>query len=81
MPAAIPDSLLGGQSAGVGGMAAGTMFQSSLSSSAAAPSAGGIIVGGNANLCVAALVAGGLLVLLVTHLLGFRFGFDVSVGR
>lgn len=38
-------------------------------------------VGGNANVSTAALVGLALLVLLATHLLGFRFGFDVSVGR
>jgi len=38
-------------------------------------------VGGNANVSVAVLVGLSLLILLGTHLLGFRFGFDVSVGR
>jgi len=38
-------------------------------------------VGGSANVSVAALVGLSLLILLGTHLLGFRFGFDVSVGR
>lgn len=38
-------------------------------------------VGGAANVSVAVLVGLSLLILLGTHLLGFRFGFDVSVGR
>lgn len=38
-------------------------------------------VGGNANVTTAFLVGISLLILLATHLLGFRFGFDVSVGR
>ena len=38
-------------------------------------------VGGNANVSVGVLVAVALAVLLGFHLLGFRFGFDVSVGR
>lgn len=37
--------------------------------------------GGNANITVGVLVGGSLLVLVVLYLLGFRFAFDVSVGR
>jgi hypothetical protein len=36
---------------------------------------------GNANVWTAVLVGGSLALLLIFHLLGFRFGFDVSVGR
>lgn len=38
-------------------------------------------VGGNANITVAGLVAVSLLVLVAMHIAGFRFAFDVSVGR
>ena len=36
---------------------------------------------GNANISTGVIVAGALLVLIAIHLAGFRFGFDVSVGR
>ncbi len=39
------------------------------------------MVGGTANLTVAGLVAVSLLVLVAMHIAGFRFAFDVSVGR
>jgi hypothetical protein len=38
-------------------------------------------VGGSTNITVAGLVAGALVVVLAFHLMGFRFAFDVSVGR
>lgn len=41
----------------------------------------GGMVGGSANVVVGALVAGSLVVLVALHLLGFRFAFDVTVGR
>lgn len=50
-----------------------------LSSSAYAP--GQTRAAGNTNVTVAALAAGALFVLLALHLMGFRFAFDVSVGR
>jgi hypothetical protein len=57
-----------------------TTYSSTLSGGAGVSSSG-VQVSGNANVAVAALVALGLLVLLSTHLLGFRWGFDASVGR
>jgi hypothetical protein len=62
------------------GMNAGTTqapasFTSGANSTVAGSSAG------NANVTVAALVAISLAVLLGFHLLGFRFAFDVAVGR
>jgi hypothetical protein len=67
MPAANP---LGG----------GTAYASAgLSSSQNAP--GQATVGGSANLTVAGLVAASLLILVAMHIAGFRFAFDVSVGR
>lgn len=50
-------------------------------SNGAYQAAAGNMVPGSANITVAALVAGSLIVLLVFHVLGFRFAFDVSVGR
>jgi hypothetical protein len=52
---------------------------STLSSSAYAMQPG--TVAGSTHYVVAGLVAGSLVVLLVLHILGFRFAFDVSVGR
>ncbi|HET7047876.1 MAG TPA: hypothetical protein VFI54_06350 [Solirubrobacteraceae bacterium] len=75
MPAAIP--LADYNTGYTSGMNSGTT--QTLSSGAGLPAGGA--VGGNANIVVAALVGGSLLLLLVSHLLGFRFGFDVSVGR
>ena len=51
----------------------------SFSSSAYAP--GQMNVGGSTHLMVAGLVGISLLVLLGMHIAGFRFAFDVSVGR
>lgn len=67
MPAANP---LGGQA---------SYSSSGLSSSQYGP--GQAQVGGSANLTVAGLVAVSLLVLVAMHIAGFRFAFDVSVGR
>ena len=53
--------------------------QAGLSSSQYAP--GQATVGGTANLTVAGLVAVSLLVLVAMHIAGFRFAFDVSIGR
>jgi hypothetical protein len=53
--------------------------QAGLSSSYGAP--GQATVGGNANVTVAGLVAVSLLVLVAMHIAGFRFAFDVSVGK
>jgi hypothetical protein len=64
------------------GMASGTTFSSTLSTGTGSPSsiqAG--IAGGNAHITVAGLVATSLAVILLFHLLGFRFAFDADVGR
>lgn len=66
MPAANP---FGGQASANAG----------LSSSQYGP--GQATVGGSANLTVASLVAVSLLVLVAMHIAGFRFAFDVSIGR
>jgi hypothetical protein len=65
------------------GMNSGTTYSSATMTSgmmSTMPSAG-VRVGGNANLPVAMIVGISLLILLGSHLLGFRWGFDVSVGR
>lgn len=80
MPAAMPDAFVGYNTGQTSGMSSGTTYSSTLSAGAGVSSAG-VQVGGSANIAVAALVALGLLVLLSTHLLGFRWGFDASVGR
>jgi hypothetical protein len=64
------------------GMNSGTTYASALSSGAgsgAAIQAG--TVGGNANVYVGTLAAGALGLIVLFHLLGFRFAFDVEVGR
>jgi len=64
------------------GMNSGTTYSAALSSGAMAAAPGGpIAVGGNANIATGAIVGGALIILVAFHLLGFRFGFDVSVGR
>jgi hypothetical protein len=60
------------------GMVSGTT-QPSFASGSQAPVAD--IAGGNADKVVAALVAVSLVTILALHILGFRFAFDVSVGR
>lgn len=64
------------------GMNSGTTYSSALSQGGSSPAGiqGGQI-GGNANICVAGLVGGALLVIVLFHFLGFRFAFDVDVGR
>lgn len=42
---------------------------------------GSATVGGSTNITVAGLVGASLLVIIGFHLLGFRFAFDVSVGK
>ena len=64
------------------GMNAGTTYSSALNQGGASPA--GVqsgAIGGNANIYVGGLVAGALLVIILFHLLGFRFAFDVDVGR
>lgn len=64
------------------GMNSGTTYSAALSSgagSAAAVQAGS--VGGNANVWVGGLAFGALAVIVLFHLLGFRFAFDAEVGR
>jgi len=80
MPAAMPDAFVGYNTGQSSGMNAGTTYSSSLSAGAGVSSAG-VRVAGNANVAAAVLVGLSLVVLLSAHLLGFRFGFDVSVGR
>ena len=80
MPAAIP--IADYNTPGTSGMTSGTTYASALSSGGGSPAAAQIgAVGGSTNVCVASLVAGALVVIVAFHLLGFRFGFDVSVGR
>ncbi len=62
-----------------GAPASGMNYQGGLAAGAGSPAAAS--VGGQANLAVGALVGVSLLLLLALHLLGFRFAFDVSVGR
>lgn len=66
-----------GETSGMNSGTTATMTSGGQSPTAAAMQ----VAGGNANISVAVLVAGSLALLLVFHLLGFRFGFDVSVGR
>jgi hypothetical protein len=82
MPAAMPEQFALYNTGVTSGMASGTTYASAvgLSSGVSMPGAG-IQAGGNAHMAAAALVAAGLAILVITHLLGFRFGFDVSVGR
>lgn len=76
MPAAAPIPVYNtGYSSGMNSGTTQTVGASSLSSGAA------MAGGGNANISCGVLVGGALVLLLVFHLLGFRFGFDVSVGR
>lgn len=64
------------------GMASQTTYSSALSSGSGSPVAiSARTAGGNAHICVASLVAGSLVVILLFHILGFRFAFDVDVGR
>lgn len=64
------------------GMVSGTTYASALSSGTGSPvSIQAGIAGGSAHIVVASLVGGALLVLLLFHILGFRFAFDVDVGR
>lgn len=67
MPAANP---LGGAAIG------GNVGLSSSQNAAGQPT-----VGGNANFTVAGLVAVSILILVAMHIAGFRFAFDVSIGR
>jgi hypothetical protein len=62
------------------GMNSGTTstLQSGASSGAAIQAG---TVGGNANVVVGALGLGALAVIVLFHLLGFRFAFDAEVGR
>jgi hypothetical protein len=78
MPAANPLSDVIYNTGQTSGMNSGTTH-SSLASGARSGAAAA--VAGNTNITVAALVGGSLIVLLAFHLLGFRFAFDVSVGR
>jgi hypothetical protein len=64
-----------GMNAGTTNAAGGATLSSGQSNAAAAN------VGGSADVTVAGLVGGALLVLVGFHLLGFRFAFDASVGR
>jgi hypothetical protein len=64
------------------GMNSGTTYSSALaqgSNSPAAQRAGA--TGGSANLYLGGLVAGALVIIVLFHFLGFRFAFDVDVGR
>lgn len=62
------------------GMTAGTT--QTLASGSTSPAAvRGQVVGGSANVYVAGLVAGALALMVLVHLLGFRFAFDVHGGR
>ena len=78
MPAANPlaDTVLYNTGRTGGMMSGTTQTFASGQSSAAAP-----VVAGNANITVGMLVGASLVVLVALHLLGFRFAFDVSVGR
>lgn len=75
MPASNPLSDVSANGGGVSGIA----YQGGLSSGQGSGSAAN--VGGAANVSVGVLVGVSLLVLLAFHVLGFRFAFDVSVGR
>jgi hypothetical protein len=63
------------------GMVAGTTTGGVQSPSSLTSGAGMAGDTSNANISCAALVGGALVVLILFHVLGFRFGFDVSVGR
>lgn len=64
------------------GMNSGTTYSSALGQGGSSPHGiQGGNVGGNANIYVGSLVAGALLVIILFHFLGFRFAFDVDVGR
>jgi lipid-binding SYLF domain-containing protein len=62
-----------------GAPASGIAYQGGLSNGATSSVAAAPV--GNANVSVGVLVAGSLLVLVILHAAGFRFAFDVSVGR
>jgi hypothetical protein len=83
MPAANP--LVAYNTGVTSGLMAGTTYAANPatapSMSSGQHSSAADIVGGNANTTVAGLVGISLLLLLGFHLLGFRFAFDVSVGR
>ena len=64
------------------GINAGTTYSSALGSGGTSPAAVRAgVSSGNANIYVGALVGGALVVIVLMHLLGFRFAFDVDVGR
>lgn len=64
------------------GMNSGTTYSAALSQGGSSPAGiRGQVVGGNANVYVGGLVAGALVVIILFHFLGFRFAFDVDVGR
>lgn len=64
------------------GMNSGTTYSSAMSQGGSNPAGvQGGQVGGNANICVGALVGGALLLIVLFHFLGFRFAFDADVGR
>ncbi len=63
------------------GMVAGTTTGGIQSPSSLTSGAGMAGDASTANISTAALAAGALVILVLFHVLGFRFGFDVSVGR
>jgi len=64
------------------GMNSGTTYSAALSSGGGTPAAASVnAMGGSANVTVGVLVAAAIAVVVIFHLLGFRFAFDVSVGR
>lgn len=64
------------------GMASGTTYAAALSTGSGSPA--GIQMGstvGGTHVVVGGLVAAAIGVILLFHFLGFRFAFDVDVGR